>query len=142
LSGCLQKLKRTDPVSDEQEATIIRILACSAPEEYGDLVWDYLFVRPVALNYAMVMWTLWPNDTVRFGKAFVRQIAHLSPEHLRGTIVFQGFYVQPEPLEALRSAFEMAGDAALWKRTREAIRATEMPGATPAQRAAVERILE
>ena len=142
LFSCLQKLKRTDPVSDGQEATIIRILALSAPEAYRDLVETYLFVRPVALNYSMVLWTLWPKEPVLFGKAFVRQIAHLSPERLRGTIVFAGFYSKPEPLAAVRSAFEMAGEVGLWKRTCASIRATQMPGATAAQRAAVERLLE
>lgn len=137
-----RQLKRTDPVSDGQEAIIIRILALSAPAEYRSLVEDYLFVRPVALNYSMVMWTLWPSEPVLFGKAFVRQIAHLSPERLTGTVVFASFYQKPEPLAALRSAFEMEGEVDLWKRTCASIRATQLPGATTAQRAAVERILE
>jgi hypothetical protein len=46
-------------------------------------------------------------------EGFVRQIAHLSPERLRGTMALARFYLNPEPLAALRSAFEMAGEVDL-----------------------------
>jgi hypothetical protein len=142
LHGHLNRLTRADLVQQEQEATIIRILARARPATYVSTVTAFLFSKPVGMYFSSVIWTQWPDHPALFGRANVRFLRFVSPESVAGTAVIQAFLYTPDALAAVRVACIGSDDRELWGRIAAAVRNTTLPHMTESKERAIARILE
>ena len=142
LHDQLNRLTRADLVQQEQEATIIEILARACPDTFESTVAAFLFSKPVGMYFSSVIWTQWPDRPVVFGKAQVRYFRAVSPESVTGTAVIQAFLHTPDALAAVRVACADCDDRELWGRIAVAVRNTTFPYITEPNERAIARILE
>lgn len=122
---------------NELREGVLRVLARAGLPQGEALLEQYLLHDPIGPHWSAVPWSLWPQATLLFCRAWSRYFTEKSPETWGGTAVVQAFLKEPQAVRLLRTALQAENAVAWAQLQRELLQAAAAPWLAQAERNAL-----